>query len=129
VPKAPPLAASRPLPRDFPKDFPIYKGSKDSIITDTAFERQPGSISYTVSFLTTNSRDDVMSYYRQQFQSRSWTVTDTPLPEGQTPVPSIDFTDSKQEIQGTVQADTWDEDSAYTRVDVFVDVATSRRVN
>src|SRR5690606_13681579 len=68
--------ASRSLPVGFPEDVPIYQGAEESIIYDTYFERGQGGQAFIVTFLTRDSQDDVIEYYRSEFEGRGWVVSD-----------------------------------------------------
>ena len=121
------LAASRPLPPGFPSDIPIYKGRNfESVVLETQYGRQSGNNVFLVSFLTKDSQDDVIRFYRQDFEKRGWTVTDSP--RGNTGFTlSIDFSDGvRQEISGTIQADAFQEDADYVRVDMQLQVSARR---
>jgi hypothetical protein len=119
------LGASRPLPPGFPNDVPIY-GDKKSTIIETIFERGPGATNYLVSLLTKDSQDDVMKFYRDEFEKKGWQVEDSTRGVRGF-VLSIDFTDGPlQEIQGTIQADLYEDDATYTRVDLLLQVSTRR---
>jgi hypothetical protein len=120
------LKPSRPLPPGFPSDIPIFRGnSGDSVILDTYVQRGGGSINFFVSFLTKDPQNDVVNFYRQEFQKRGWTITDSETANNFSL--GIDFTDgNRQEIQGTVMADSFEDDSSYTRVDLYLQVSASR---
>lgn len=123
------LGESRALPPGFPNDIPVYKGrnNADSVITETSFERGQGGRSFTVSFLTKDSQDDVLGYYRQEFEKRGWQVTNSPSTQNRGFRLSIDFSDTKtQQVQGTVRADAFDEDPSYTKVDLLLQISGSR---
>ncbi len=119
------LQPSLVLPPGFPSEVPIFKGKEASTVTQTYFERGSGSVNYAVSFLTKESQDDVIAFYRGEFQKRGWQVTDsrtvTRFALG------IDFQDgAKQEVQGSVRADTFTDDAAFTKVDLLLQVSARR---
>jgi hypothetical protein len=118
---------SKPLPPGFPSDIPIYESRRDAtIVSDTYLERGPGGVSYIVTFLTKDSGDDVIGFYKGEFQKRGWVVTDSQLSSSLSNV-GIDFRDGPSEqLQGTIQADAFDEDPAYTKVDLLLQVSSSR---
>ena len=123
------LGATKPLPPNFPTDIPIYEGKSggDSVVTDTAFQRAPGGSSYAVSFLTKDSQDDVISAYRGEFEKKGWQVVDSESGDSGFQL-GIDFADGPSRlVQGTVLADVFDGDASYTRVDLLVQVSSSRR--
>jgi hypothetical protein len=126
-PERPEASANRALPTNFPTDIPIYASRReDSKITVTGFERGGGGTSYVVTFLTPDDQDDVIAFYRSEFQKRGWQVTDGDEPI-QSFALSIDFQDGpRKEIQGTIRADVSDDDPNYTEVDLLLQVSSSR---
>ncbi len=134
------LGPSRQLPSGFPTDqFPIYKSST---VTETYLQKDSGSTSYVVTFVTKDSADQVLSYYRDQFQKKGWQVTDAQPGSQQSQAqqqsgpqdngPGIDFTDSAKKYQGSVQTDVYQNDKNLTKVDLVVQVgpgSTSRGGN
>jgi hypothetical protein len=107
------LQPSRPLPTGFPRDVPIFKGREESTVIDT--------------YVTKDSPRDILSYYRQEFQGRGWTVTDSDTTENSFAT-GIDFTDGPQnQLTGSVSIDSFEQDSSYNRVDIFLSVTGSRR--
>jgi hypothetical protein len=115
---------SRPLPSGFPSDIPIYEQS-ESVVMDTYFQRGQGGQVFAVTFLTRDSQDDVISFYREEFEKRGWTTNDT-SPGGTSFAVSIDFADKDQTLSGEITADSFQEDAAYTRVDLLVQVTAGR---
>jgi len=120
------LGPTRPLPPGFPKDVPIYS-ERDSVILDTYFERQPGGQVFLVSFLTRDSQDDVIKFYTDEFKGRGWTTRDSTSTSSSSFAQSLDFSDTNQSLHGSVTADTFENDSAYTKVDLLVQVTATRR--
>jgi hypothetical protein len=120
------LTPSRALPPGFPNDVPIYDGRDDSVVVDTYVQRGGGGTNYLVTFLTKDSQRDILSFYRQEFQRRGWTVTDSDTTENSFAT-GIDFSDGPQnQLTGTITIDSYEEDSSYNRVDVFLSVTGSR---
>ncbi len=119
--------ASRPLPTGFPKDVPIYAGaSGPSTVIDTYFERQPGGQAFVVSFVTKDSTDDVIAYYRKAFGDKGWEVTDEDTSSAGQFAVGINFSDGNaQSIQGSVTADAYPTDSSYNKVDLLVQVTSA----
>ena len=122
------LGASRPLPPGFPNDIPIYKADQGSVVIETGFQRGQGGQLFLVTFLTKDSQDDVIEFYTQEFEKRGWNVDegvlDTNFALG------IEFDDGpSQGITGSVNADNFDDDQSYTRVDLFIQVSPTRRGN
>jgi len=122
------LGASRPLPPGFPNDIPIYKATEGTTVIETGFQRGQGGQLFLVTFLTKDSQDDVIEFYTQEFEKRGWNVNegvlDTNFALG------IDFDDGpSQGITGSVNADNFDDDESYTKVDLFIQVSPTRRGN
>ena len=120
--EAPPtdLPASLPLPREFPEDMPLYSRA---VITDVAFFRAPGDESFLLIFLTRDSQDEVIRFYREAFDELDWTVT-----EGSSAglTERITFRGEQGDIQGDVLADRFLEDRRYTQVSIRVQVNPAR---
>jgi hypothetical protein len=117
------------LPPGFPNDVPIYKSNDPSVVTDTLFQRDSGSTSYLVSFITKNGQNagDVLDYYRNEFQKRGWSVNDSKPASSTSLSQGIDFQDGPNKgVQGTVSADVFASDRSYTKVDLEVHVSNSR---
>jgi hypothetical protein len=122
------LGASRPLPPGFPNDIPIYKADQGSVVIETGFQRGQGGQLFLVTFLTKDSQDDVIEFYTQDFEKRGWNVDegvlDTNFALG------IEFDDGpSQGITGSINADNFDDDQSYTKVDLFIQVSPTRRGN
>jgi hypothetical protein len=123
------LGESKPLPPGFPNEIPVYKGKNnaDSIVTDTYLERGQGGRSFIVSFLTKDSQDDVLSFYRGEFEKRGWQVMNSPSSQNRGFRLSIDFSDPKnQQLSGSVRADAFDQDPSYTKVDLLLQMSGTR---
>jgi hypothetical protein len=116
---------SRKLPPGFPSDIPVYESS-ESVVVDTYIQKGAGASTYIITFLTKDSQVDVLDFYRQDFQKRGWTVTDSEQ-ESSSFALGIDFSDGqRQAISGSVTADTFEDDGSYTRVDLLLQVSASR---
>ena len=121
------LPLTRDLPPDFPSDIPIYTaGSSDTVVIDSFFRRDAGTVSYLISFLTKDADIDVINFYTQEFQQRGWDVVDSPAQPGVFSL-MIDFQDfDSEEISGSVRADFFAEDPAFTLVELLVQVSPTR---
>lgn len=119
------LGKSRPLPEGFPQEVPIYD-VKSSVVIATGFQRGPGGRLFYVSFLTKDDQSDVIDFYTQEFEGRGWTVSDST--QGNTGFAlAIDFADGpNRALSGSIQADDFEADSSYRRVDLLVQVTGSR---
>ena len=111
---------SRELPAGFPEDVPIYQGTEDTIILDTYFERGQGGRAFIVTFLTRDSQNDVIEYYRDEFEARGWVVSDAGVSSTSFAL-AIEFDNGPdQSISGSISADSFEDDPAYTQVDLLV---------
>ncbi|HLF72698.1 MAG TPA: hypothetical protein VI759_11165 [Dehalococcoidia bacterium] len=122
-PKVFQLEKSRPIPQGFPTDVPIFD-ENSSVVIDTYFARQPGGSFYVITFLTKDKPGDVIDYYTNEFSKRGLKVTDSTTTEGF--AIGIDYADAKEELKGSVSADSFPPDDSYTIVELQVQVATSR---
>jgi hypothetical protein len=60
------------LPRDFPKDFPVYTGARPTFVGgDTSF----GTTIFTINWETTDSIDQVYAWYQTSLGQGDWTIT------------------------------------------------------
>ena len=109
------LGASKPLPRGFPAEMPVYP---DITITDTAWARSTDTLDFQVNFLTKGSSQDVADFYRKELGSRGWTVTDQPSETGQTGVLALTFEGKApgQTWSGAISINVFEEDPSYTQV-------------
>jgi hypothetical protein len=114
------LGKSLPLPKEFPPDVPLYRGAT---VTATAFLREPANQSFLLTFLTTDSQDDVIEFYRGEFQAHGWTVL-AGAPFGLEE--RIDFRDDGRDIQGQVLADRFPRDRRFTEVRIQVQLDPAR---
>ena len=120
------LPAAKDLPPGFPTDIPIFAGKNPSTVTATYFERGGGGTNYLVTFLTKDQQDDVIAYYKSEFGKKGWTVTDSKTTSSSFEL-AIDFQDgAKQQLQGSIHADTFQDDASYTQVNMLLQVSSSR---
>ena len=123
---SPQLGESRPLPPDFPADFPVYQTDGESVITETAFQRAPGATSFFITFLTRDSQNDVIGFYTDEFMNRGWSVSESEA-RNQGFSLSIEFDDGPgQELQGSVTADSYANDPDYNEVELVLRMSSSR---
>lgn len=106
--------ASLRLPKEFPPDMPLYPGAT---VTGTAFFREPGGESFLLIFLTTDNQDDVMEFYREEFDRRFWTAL---AGEAIGLEERLDFRDAEGGIQGDVLADRYPRARSYTEVRIQI---------
>jgi hypothetical protein len=106
------LGASKPLPRGFPAEMPLYP---DMTVTDTAWGRSADTAEFQVNFLTKGSPQDVIAFYRNDFQSRGgWTITEEPS-QGTAVGFSFEHKAGDQTWSGSISADTFTNDPTYTQ--------------
>lgn len=106
------LGASKPLPRGFPAEMPLYP---DMTVTETAWGRSADTTEFQVNFLTKSSPQDVIAFYRNDFQSRDgWTITEEPS-QGTAVGFSFEHKAGDQTWSGSISADTFTKDSTYTQ--------------
>jgi len=106
------LGASKPLPRGFPAEMPLYP---DMTVTDTAWGRSADTAEFQVNFLTKGSPQDVIAFYRNDFQSSGgWTITEAPS-QGTAVGISFEHTAGGQTWSGSISADAFAEDPTYTQ--------------
>ena len=117
------LGQSKPLPPGFPEGVPIYGTDGGTIVIDSYFQRGQGGQLFAVTFLTQDSQDDVIAYYRGEFEGKNWTVTDSTETDTTSFAVGIEFDDGEETLNGQITADTYEEDAAYTRVDLVVQVS------
>jgi hypothetical protein len=116
---------SRPLPPGFPSDIPVYEHGQGTIVLDTYFERAQGGQFFAVTFLTKDSSDEVIDFYTDEFGGRGWTTSDT-SPGGTSFAVSLDFADKDRTVSGQISADSFEDDAAYTKVELVVQVTSAR---
>jgi hypothetical protein len=122
------IGPSRPLPAGFPSDVPVYQQDQGTVVLDTYFERAQGGQLFAVTFLTKDSQDTVIDFYKNDFGGKGWTTTDT-SPGGTSFAVSMDFADKNQTLSGQISADSFENDSSYTKVELVVQVSGSRGNN
>ena len=106
------LGASKPLPRGFPAEMPLYP---DMTVTETAWGRSADATEFQVNFLTKGSPQDVIAFYRNDFQSSGgWTITEAPS-QGTAVGISFEHTAGGQTWSGSISADAFAEDPTYTQ--------------
>jgi len=113
------LGASKPLPRGFPAEMPLYP---DMTVTDTAWGRSADTTQFQVNFLTKGSPQDVIAFYRNDFQSRGgWTITEEPS-QGTAVGISFEHTAEGQTWSGSISADAFADDPTYTQTSLRLQI-------
>jgi hypothetical protein len=127
-PSIPLLGASRPLPPGFPEAVPIYGTDGETIVIDSGFQRGAGGQVFIVSFLTQDTADDVIEFYRGEFEAQEWNVIDSENTDTTSFAIGLEFDDGQNAmLSGFLVADTYQEDANYTRVDVQLQVSNAAR--
>jgi hypothetical protein len=62
------------LPKDFPEDFPIFKGAK---LTGSVEGEQEGQTGYFVTWETDSSVEEVTDFYKEELDKDPWKTTGT----------------------------------------------------
>jgi len=113
--------ASKPLPAGFPgDDIPQYP---DSILIESAYQKQPNATQYLISLITRDDPGDVIDYYRETLEERGFTVEDGDPEQNPEGGESITFASTDPELSGSVTAFEFADDENYTQVDVQVQTA------
>ena len=121
-PSIPLLGESRPLPAGFPETVPIYDAD-ETVVIDSGFQRGQGGQLFFVTFLTMDSQDDVVEFYRGDFESQGWTVVDSTNTDVTSFAVRIEFSDGVESVSGQVTADSYTEDADYTEVVVEIQLS------
>jgi hypothetical protein len=111
--------ASKTLPRGFPAEIPLYP---DMIVTETAWARSPGAMDFQVTFITKDSSDDVLGFYRSELSSDGWTVTDE-TGEAGTAALSFQSTALGGTWSGSLTANVFDKEPSYTQARLLLRIA------
>jgi hypothetical protein len=93
------------IPDNFPKDFPIYPGSKPAG-TMSGSNTQKDSLGFWVVFSTDDSLEKVKAYYDKQLKSNGWTIENT-----MTIDKSATWGITKGDVTGSVVAGPGDNDT------------------
>jgi hypothetical protein len=110
--------ATRALPEGFPADIPDYQ---NGILFEAAYQKRGGGNQFLVSYVTKDSADDVIAFYKDKLGAAGFSVTDddarsSPLEDAQ----AISFVDSSSSTQGEVTVGNFPEDDSYRRIDLRV---------
>jgi len=113
--------AARALPEGFPAEIPDYG---NGILFEAAYQKQSSGNQFLVSYITKDSADEVIAFYKDRLASAGFTVTDadassSPLADAQ----AVTFANSSSSTQGQITVGTFPEDHSYRRIDVRVSVA------
>jgi len=115
------LEPSKPLPRDWPAQVPVYP---NATITGTAWGRAEAASEWQISFLAQTTPTDVIDFYRTELTNASFVVTD------QAPQNGVSVLSFKNELtaetwNGAVSAQTFADDPTYTQGTVQLSISSS----
>jgi hypothetical protein len=112
------------LPAGFPDDVPQYAGAT---VISTQFQKQPGDRLFSLSAVTKDGVNDVLDFYRDEFEANGWTVEEIDASESALEnAEAIEFSDEDEDIAGQVIAGIFGEDGDYTQYDIQLRESTSR---
>ncbi len=114
------LGVSKPLPRGFPAQMPVYP---EATITDTAWTRSSGNVDLRVAFLTPDAPRDVIGFYQSELGNKGWKVTDEPGYEP-TVVLSFEGVEGDETWSGAISADLFETDLDYTQASLQLLIGT-----
>jgi hypothetical protein len=108
----------RTMPDGFPGAVPVYDGAS---IFESAYQKQASGNAYAVSFLTKDSSDDVLKFYRTKLGDSSLTVADGDASNSSlADASALTFSDASSALSGMVTVGKFAQDESYTRIDVQV---------
>lgn len=111
---------TKPLPSGFPEDVPAYP---EALVIESGFRKQPQGNAYIVSLITRDDVSAVLTYYRDTFGAKGWTVADADSSESElAEAQAITFNNSDQSVSGGVAAGQFARDKNYTQIDLTVGV-------
>jgi len=115
------LDPSKPLPRGWPPQIPIYPKAN---VADTAWSRSSGSVQWQVSLLAVATPKDIIDYYRTQLWNAGFTVTSNPDQGG---VSSISFENNliSPPLSGTVTTQTFAQDPTYAQAAIQLQIGAA----
>jgi len=115
------LEASKPLPRDWPSQVPLYP---NATITGTAWGRSVGAGEWQVSFLAQTASTDVIDFYRTELTNAGFVVTDEAA-QGEASVLSFKNELTAEIWNGAVSAQVFADDPAYAQATVQLSISSA----
>jgi hypothetical protein len=111
---------SKPLPEGFPDGIPAYP---DGIVTETIFSRAPDGNTFGLTIITRDSVESALDFYREDFQGKGWTVTDSDAEgSGIENASAIAFESDDASSTGSIAAGDFADDRNYTQIALQVRV-------
>ena len=114
------MPSSRPLPRGFPAQMPIYQGAT---VTQTGWARSQTGIEFQVGFLAKTTPQDIIDFYRTELRSKGWVVTDEPT-SGSVMVLKIENKQPGETWSGTVSATVFGDAPEYTEATLQLSIGS-----
>jgi hypothetical protein len=119
------LGASKPLPRGFPTQMPVYP---QATVTDTGWARSPGNVDIQINFLTADAPRDVIDFYRSELKNKGWEVTDETTEDLSLALSFENNVDSET-WSGGITANLFEEDPDYTRASLWLRISSETAEN
>jgi len=114
------LDPSKPLPRGWPSQIPIYPNAN---VSDTRWSRSSGSVQWQVSLLAFTTPKDIIDYYRTELSNADFGVTQQPDQGG---VSSLSFENklTSPPWTGTVTTQTFAQDPTYAQAIIQLQIGS-----
>jgi len=107
---------ARAAPPDFPGEVPVYDGA---LLIESAYQKEPGSKSFAVSYITKDAADDVLDALRDGLDDADLTVEDADASQAALEdAQAIRFSDDDLQLTGEIVVGVFQLDDDYTRIDV-----------
>ncbi|MBI5288253.1 MAG: hypothetical protein HY873_04710 [Chloroflexi bacterium] len=109
---------ARATPPDFPDEVPGYEGA---LLIESAYQKEPGSKSFALSYITKDAADDVLDALRDHLDEADLDVEDADASEAALEdAQAIRFSDADLQLTGEIVVGVFQLDDDYTRIDVQV---------
>jgi hypothetical protein len=107
------------LPASFPPEIPIYD---EAIVLGTGSLREPGRESFLLQFITLDSEDEVVDFYRETFEDEGWTVEEGDPAAGEG---ALRFESEDGSVEGDIEVQEFLQDDQYLLVRITVSATPS----
>ncbi len=112
------LPEPRPIPEGFPAAFLVLE---EMTPVSVAWSTSPGGRSYQMLLLSRQSAFDITEEYRNRLEAEGWELADDRAVGFAT---VLDFRTADGATNGTLQADTFEEDDSFTSVVLELNTST-----
>jgi hypothetical protein len=112
---------SKPLPRDWPSQVPLYPNAS---ITGTAWGRSVGASEWQISFIAQTTATDIIDFYRTQLTNGGFVVTDE-APQNGVSMLSFKNVQTTETWNGGVSAQTSTGDPSYAQGTVQISISSN----